>query len=266
MSISNTADDIMKKTGVMLILLITLSFSGCTQKSNNNNVIHAYVGAGMQKPMDEIGKMFEKKYGIKVEYDYAGSGYLYSKILASRDGDIFMPGDTFYVNELKKKGLILKYENLTKHIPVIVVQKGNPKNISSLKDLAKPGIKIALGDENIAIGRTVDKILKKAGGNISKGVNKNVVVRGATVKQVLLYVVNKDVDAAIVWRADALEEKNKVDIIPINPKYNIIKTVPIAILNTTKNKSNAEKFYKFVLTDGKKIFEKYGFEISQNNN
>ena len=75
----------MKKAvfGLLIVMAIVLS-SGCMEKTETKQeVIHAYVGAGMQKPMDEIGKLFEEKYGIKVEYDYAGSGYLYSKILAS---------------------------------------------------------------------------------------------------------------------------------------------------------------------------------------
>ncbi|XRP96644.1 molybdate ABC transporter substrate-binding protein [Methanocaldococcus sp. 16A] len=247
----------------LLIVAIVLA-SGCTNKESKEEVIHAYVGAGMQKPMDEIGKLFEEKYGIKVEYDYAGSGYLYSKILASNDGDIFMPGAYFYVGELEKRGYILKYTNFTKHIPVIVVQKGNPKNITCLEDLGKPGVKVALGDENIAIGRTFKKILAKAekdNPGITEKINKNVVVRGATVKQVLLYVIEGQADVAVVWRADAIENKDKVDIIPINPKYNVIKTVPIAILKTTKNKETAEKFYNFVLTEGKEIFKKHGFEV-----
>ncbi|ADC68727.1 molybdenum ABC transporter, periplasmic molybdate-binding protein [Methanocaldococcus sp. FS406-22] len=250
--------------GLLIIIAIVLG-CGCTQKSETKEeVIHAYVGAGMQKPMDEIGKMFEEKYGIKVEYDYAGSGYLYSKILATKEGDIFMPGAYFYVGELEKKGYILKYKNFTKHIPVIVVQKENPKNITCLEDLGKPGIRVALGDDNIAIGRTFKKILQKAekyDPGISEKINKNVVVKGATVKQVLLYVIEGDADAAVVWRADAIENKDKVDIIPINSKYNVIKTVPIAILKTTKNKENAEKFYNFVLTEGKEVFKKYGFEV-----
>ncbi|WP_423793135.1 molybdate ABC transporter substrate-binding protein [Methanocaldococcus indicus] len=254
----------MKKILIIIPILLLVSICGCTNKENSKEVIHAYVGAGMQEPMDEIGKLFEKKYGIKVEYTYAGSGYLYSQILSSKSGDIFMPGALYYVNELKKKGMILNYTNITKHIPVIVVQKGNPKHITSILDLAKPGVKIALGDSNIAIGRATNKIFEKLDKDypgISEKINKNVVVKGATVKQVLFYVMEKQVDAAIVWRADAIENKDKVDIIDISPKYNVIKTIPIAILSTTKNKEAAEKFYNFVITDGKKIFKKYGFEV-----
>ena len=95
----------MKKAvfGLLIVMAIVLS-SGCMEKTETKQeVIHAYVGAGMQKPMDEIAKMFEKKYGIKVEYDYAGSGYLYSKILATKEGDIFMPGLISMLESLKRK-------------------------------------------------------------------------------------------------------------------------------------------------------------------
>ena len=77
----------------------------------------------------------------------------------------------------------------------------------------------------------------------------------------MLYVIEGQADAAVVWRADAIESKDKVDIIPIDPKYNVIKTVPIAMLKTTKNRENAEKFYNFVLTEGEEIFKKHGFEV-----
>ncbi len=260
----------MKKRCLTLIFLIGVFFLTATCSKNKKKTLKkevsllVYSGAGMQKPMDEISEKFSKKFGVKVFCDYAGSGYLYAKILSSKKGDLFMPGAFFYVKRLEDKGLIIKYANVAKHIPVIAVPKGNPKHIKSLFDLAKPGIKIALGDKNIAIGKTTVKILKKVEKfypGITRKIMKNVVVTGASVKQVLLYVLENQVDAAIVWRADAIENKDKVDILPINSKYNVIKTIPIAILKYTQNKDMAEKFYNYVLTEGKKIFKKHGFVV-----
>ncbi len=249
--------------GIVLIVLTSVLL-GCSQKAETGKVIHVYCGAGMRKPMDEIAKEFEKEYGVKVLCDYAGSGYLLAKIEATKSGDIFMPGDYIYVKKLLDKGDIIEYKNFTKHIPVIVVPKGNPKHITCFEDLAKPGVRLAVGDENIAIGVALKKILAKAEKyhpGIGEEIMKNVVVKGATVKQVLLYAIEGQVDAAIVWRADALENKDKVEIIPINESYNVIKTVPIAILKFTKDEELAKKFYDFVLTKGRKIFEKHGFVV-----
>ncbi len=253
----------MRSFAVAMIVVLTVMLLGCVQQAGEK-VIHVYCGAGMRKPMDEIAKDFEKEYGVKVLCDYAGSGYLLAKIEATKSGDIFVPGDYIYVKKLLDKGEIIEYKNFTKHIPVIVVPKGNPKNITCFEDLAKPGVRLAIGDENIAIGVAMKKILanaEKYHPGISEKIMKNVVVKGATVKQVLLYAIEGQVDAAVVWRADALENKGKVDIIPINESYNVIKTVPIAILKFTKDEKLARKFYDFVLTRGREIFEKHGFVV-----
>ncbi len=261
-----------------IILSLFVVFSGCINNTNdnyeNNNgkivELKIYCGAGMQQPMDEIKTEFEKKYpNIKINYDYGGSGALYSKIEMTNKGDLYLPGAYFYVEKLNKEGKILKYENITKHIPVIVVKRGNPKKINSLEDLGKNNIKVALGEENIAIGRASKKIFsnyikingEKGNTTVEKILN-NTVVRGATVKQVLMYVELNNVDGAIVWRADALSS-DKVDIIPINEKYNTIKTIPLSILKSTDHLTESELFYNYVLSEenGKKIFEKYGFVI-----
>ncbi|ABR55511.1 molybdenum ABC transporter, periplasmic molybdate-binding protein [Methanococcus vannielii SB] len=249
--------------GILSLIFLCAIFSGCIGNLSNDKVIHAYVGAGMQGPMDEIGVEFEKKYGIKVEYDYSGSGALLSKIIMSNKGDIFMPGDYSTIYRLQEKEMIKEYSNVTKHIPVIIVQKGNPKNIQGIRDLEKEGLKIAVGEESIAIGAVFPKILEKAdkNGNISKNVKSNVVVKGITVKQVLFYVSEKTVDCAIIWRADALTLPESVDIVPIESEYNIIKTVPISILGTTKDYDSSKLFYDYVNNEGKAIFKKHGFMV-----
>ncbi|MBP2171813.1 molybdate ABC transporter substrate-binding protein [Methanococcus voltae] len=267
---------------VLLVLsVVTMTaFSGCmsdtgatdgpqTQSTGSSEPIRALVGAGMQIPMDEIAEVYEQKYGVKIEYDYSGSGALYSKIVASNSGDIFMPGDSSYIFKLQEsKGYVAKYENITKHVPVIAVQKGNPKNIQCLDDLAKDDVKLSLGEKSIAIGKTFNKILAKAetkGLNITSKVKENTLVEAGTVKQTLMYVCQKQADAAVVWRADALSRSDEVDVIEIDPQYNTIKTIPVAILTTSDN-PNTEKFYEFIITEGLPIFEKNGFVLLNDTN
>jgi molybdate transport system substrate-binding protein len=48
------------------------------------------------------------------------------------------------------------------HVQVIAMKKGNPKNITSITDLTRDGVKIALGDVNAtAIGKAIAKILER---------------------------------------------------------------------------------------------------------
>ena len=73
-----------------------------------------------------------------------------------------MPGSTVEFKTAKDQGLVNASQMVAYHVPVIVVQKGNPKNITSLKDFARPGLKIALGDVNAtAIGKAGAKMFQK---------------------------------------------------------------------------------------------------------
>jgi molybdate transport system substrate-binding protein len=65
--------------------------------------IMVFAGAGMRQPLREIGNSFEKKYGTKVVYDFAGSGRLGNKILGGQIPDLFIPGSAKWAKILKKK-------------------------------------------------------------------------------------------------------------------------------------------------------------------
>jgi molybdate transport system substrate-binding protein len=48
------------------------------------------------------------------------------------------------------------------HVQVIAMKKGNPKNITSITDLTRDGLKITLGDvDATAIGKVTAKILER---------------------------------------------------------------------------------------------------------
>ena len=72
----------------------------------------------------------------------------------TRKGDVFIAGSTVEYNIAKNQSLVGPYQHGAYHVPVIAVQKGNPKNITRLEDFAQPGLKVALGDVNAtAIGK-----------------------------------------------------------------------------------------------------------------
>jgi len=217
-----------------------------------------FSGSGMKLPMDEIIKLFKKQYPtINITVDYGGSGYLLSKILILKKGNIFIPGDTSFLNKLKKIKAIHKINIFAKHIPVII----SKKNIHSIYELASPNIKIAIADKNVAIGKATDKILKriqKKNSNLYHKIIHNITVKGSSVKQVVFYVLYGNVDVGIVWKADTYNLPKKINIIPIPNEINEIKEIPIAILKYGKLELS-KKFYNFFITKGIKIFEKYGF-------
>ncbi|SDN93960.1 molybdate transport system substrate-binding protein [Desulfonauticus submarinus] len=244
-----------------LILAAVFCFSVSSSAAQN---LLIYAGAGLIKPMEELKQNFEQKYKVRVNIHYGSSGELFGMIATGKYCDIFIPGAYKYTQDALKNGWIIQksIKNLVLHIPVIVVPKGNPAHINTLSDLAKPGIKVALGDpKSPAIGKVSKKLLTNLG--IYKEVLKNTKVLAPTVNQLLIYVALKQVDAAIIWQdlTAWAENKNKIQIIPISPQNNIIKTIPTAITIACKQKKLAALFNEYISSpEGLKIWEKWGFK------
>jgi len=246
-----------------LIALIAIGLiPGCSGGKERENALLIYVGAGMKDPMKEIAKGFEKEYEVKVTYIYGGSGVLFSQIDMQRIGDLFLPGSELHLETARQKGYIDSYKPVVKHVPIIMVAPGNPKDIHSLEDLSKEGVRISLGRENAcAICRLTPLILKKAG--VYDKVVANAVTSSRTaVSEMCLDVTLGQADAAVVWKslANKYERQGKAEIIEIDERYNIIETIPIGVLKFTQDKDSAEKFRDYAISR-KDIWEKWGYEL-----
>ena len=244
----------------VLVLGLSLSF-GCAKKEERkvSGTLLVYSGAGIRKPMDEIGSLFKERYGIEVKYNYAGSNTLLSQMELYQRGDVYQPGATYYFNIAKEKGFIGYGKFVAYHVPVIAVPKGNPANIACLDDLTKPGVRVAFGDPKAcAIGRLGEKIFKK--NKIFKAVEKNIVTRAATVNELIIYVSMGQVDAAITWEESVLFAKKETSIVEIPKGQNIIKVIPIGTLTFSENEDMAKKFVDFCTSDeGKAVYKKWCF-------
>lgn len=220
--------------------------------------IMVYSGAGLKKPMDEIGAAFKDQYGVAVEYNYAGSGAQLSEMELTQQGDVFMPGAATYLDTAEDKGFVSSRENVAYHIPVITVPAGNPAGITSLEDLAQPGVKLVWGDPEVAaIGKTGIKILKNAG--IYKEAWKNVVATFPTMNEVASHIALGQADGAInFWDTVKFDENTEVIQIPEN--VNDIELIPVASLSFSEYPDTAAEFVQFCVSEqGKAIFEKHGF-------
>lgn len=234
--------------------------SGSTTGDEVKSII-AYSGAGLRKPIEELGKMFEDRTGIEVQFTYGGTAQLIGQILTIDKGDVLLPGDVEELKPLREKDKVGAEKPVVYHIPILAVPQGNPANVKSLDDLKKPGIKIVLGDpEANPIGKLSDKVLKEKG--IFEEVEPNIVARAATVNEMFAYLAMKQADASIIWE-DNLVGNEKIEIVETSDLDKYIKKVPIVTLKCSKNPEEATQFLDFVASkEGIEIWEKWGFRPS----
>ncbi len=110
----------------------------------------------------------------------------------------------------------------------------------------------------MAYGTIAAEILDRAG--IKAAVTKNVVVYGATVKQLALYVAQGEVDASIIGRADAFQFKDRVAMVAIPEIYYDEEIAPAAVLRSSTNIQAATALQDFLASpEALAVFEDFGF-------
>jgi len=224
-----------------------------------------FAGSASKPPTMEAAKEFTKKTGIKVDIVFGGSGYVLSQMKLTRQGDIYFPGSSDYMQIAKEKKLIVpKSEKIVVYlVSAINVQKGNPKNIHELKDLTKKGLRVAIANPNgVCVGAYAVEIIEK---NFTKKqkeqFRKNLINYTSSCAKTANAISLKQVDAVIGWRVFHYWNSDLIDTIPLK-KDEIIRIgyIPIAISIYSKHKTLAQKFINFLLSDeGKKIFAKYHY-------
>ena len=249
---------------IISIISIVSIISACSRNNQTTVILHA--GAGLRDAADELIKVFEKENpNIKINANYAGSGRLLGQIITGNLGGLFMPGDAFYVDQAIKKDVAIKNtkNKVAYFVPVIFTQKDNPKNIRLLKDFERKNIRIGLGDERAAaIGKRTLKIFEKNKIPYDK-IKKQVMVKTATVNELGIAIAAKTVDVVILWDVIARQFAKSGDIIPIPLSENIISEIPIVLLKSTADKSAAQKFINFCISEkGKEILKEKGYNVN----
>jgi molybdate transport system substrate-binding protein len=207
-----------------------------------------YCGAGIQPVAEALTQAFTEASGIGVTTTYAGSGRLLGQLASSQVGDLFMPGSAFYVDSAIGRNLACA-ETLRKvayFVPVIAVPKGNPDQVTTLRDLAEKPLRLGLGDERaVAVGKHAIKLFEKNQIPYAEVV-KHVVYRSGTVNELGVALQMKHIDAAIMWDANARQFTSAVDMIEIPAEQNLVSTIPVVVLTCSQSYNDAQRFVEFV--------------------
>lgn len=253
----------MKKLMLFGAACVVLALVGCKSEKpeqSESEELLLYCGAGIRPPVAQMVEQFENEHGVKIVTDYAGSEVLLSKIKLTRKGDLYMPGDKHYVEQAAAEDMILSEKSVCYFVPTIMVRKGNPKNIRRLQDLLKAGVKLGVGDAKAcAIGRKTKQIFAK--NNIAwEDVEKNLAFQSLTVNELGMQIQTGSLDAVIVWDAIVGYYSEHGTEVPIPPEKNVISTVNIGVLSFTENRSLAEKFVEFAVSEaGQHIFAEHKY-------
>jgi molybdate transport system substrate-binding protein len=244
-----------------LLLMLAMVIASCDSASGSVSV---FAAAGAKVAIDEASQRFQEEHGTQIEASYGGGGEVLTRMVVTETGDVFIAPEQEFMKSAVEQGAVDPdtIETLAYMIPVLAVQKGNPKQITALTDLAKPGIRIAIArPEATLVGKYAHAIFQKAG--LADEIEKNIVTEAARPDLLVTWLSMGNVDAAITWHFYQDLAPDDIEVVRLPPEQLTgIGEMQAAVSTYSKNRDLAESFVDFLASaEGKATFDEHGYIV-----
>lgn len=220
-----------------------------------SGTITVFAASSLTKVFTALGTQFEAAHpGTTVKFSFGASSTLAQQIIAGAPADVFASASTKSMTQVTAAGDASGPKDFATNLAEIAVAPDSASKVTSLADLAKPGIKVALCQAQVPCGELATKVLSNA------KITVKPVTQGLDVKSTLAYVTGGQVDAAIVYVTDVKAAGSTVKGVLIPAAENSTTSYPIATVKGTKNAALAAAFDELVLgTAGQSALSEAGF-------
>lgn len=227
------------------------------------NTLQVWSCGGLAEAFIPANKRFKEKTGVEIAYTGAFAAALGKSLLGSATTEVFAGRVLGLAKKLCNAGKMISFKPLCFTSYVLVTPKGNPAGISSIQDLAKPGVKVILSPEaSPPGGKAVTGLLKKAG--VVEKAMENCVIKSTCVQRAMEDLIDGKGDVSVVEKRLTRMKlfRGKSEIIPIPEKFFPPPplTFTIGIMKHAKNPRLAEYYIDFIRSEeGQRFFEEAGF-------
>ena len=256
----------MRRIGVLGFLLSTMLLAAlvsCSSKSPSSSQpsqasgsIVVFAAASLKPAFTQISQQFKTDNpGSGVDFDFGGSSELATQLTQGAAADVFASADTAQMDTVTKAGLLAgNPTHFASNTLVIVAAPGNPKNIGSFADLAKPGLNVVVCREPVPCASATERI------EDNTGVHLNPASEEPAVSDVLAKVTHGEADAGLVYVTDARSAGNEVSTVKFAESAAAAVAYPIAVLKHASQPALAQKFIDLVTgATGQKVLSQAGF-------
>ena len=258
-----------RRAPLALAVAVALGVAACGSSSTSSgSVTTVSTNAALTGPLsvfaaaslteafqDEQHTLETKAPDLSLAYNFAGSQALVTQIQQGAPADVFAAADTKNMDKLVSAGLVETPKTFAHNKLEIAVQPGNPKHISGLADLEKPGVTLVLEDPSVPAGNYARQAFQNAGLPAPKPASNEL-----DVKSTLAKLTSGDADAVIVYVTDVTAAGNKVTGVQIPDNQNVVATYPIAVIKASKHARAAEAFVDEIVSGtGQQALHARGF-------
>lgn len=229
----------------------------------------AYTAASLKGASGKLAEGYAAMYpGRSVVFNLDGTQALTTQVENGAYADVFISASPKYTTQLTKGNYFVDgtAKTLTTNYVIVILPAKNPAGITSLADLAKPNVKIARAASTVPVGIATDAAIGNLAASTygqvwNDSVNKNTVTYETSEPSVATKVALGEVDAGFVYESTSTAAKpGTYQSITIPKADNYLQTYSIAVLSGSGQKSVAQDFENYMLSDaGQQVLLSYGF-------
>ena len=270
----------MRRFAVTIAALAAIAVAGCSSSSSSSTAsspasssspaaagagssaaaqtgaITVFAAASLMGTFTQIGKQFEAAHpGDTVKFSFGGSSTLATQITGGAPADVFASAAPANMDTVVTAGDASNPKDFAKNTAEVAVPPANPGQVTSVNDLAKSSVKVALCQPKVPCGVVASEVFKNA------GVTVKPVTLQPDVKSVLTQVELGNVDAGMVYVTDVKAAGAKVKGVPISAGDNASTLYPIATISSSTHQAEAAAFVDYVLSPaGEQVLAAAGFQ------
>ena len=212
---------------------------------------------GVNRPaLEDTLNAFEKREGCRLTRVYNGCGILVAQMKAGARPDAYLACDVSFMGQVQD--LFFEPVNISEMAILIAMPKGNPRGITSLRDLTKEGLKLGVGNpQQGALGALTERML--AGAGLLQGVMANVRSQTPTADMLVNQLRAGGLDAVLVYESNISQVREHVDTVRIDlPGATAIQ--PFAIARGSQHQQLAQRLlHALTSAESQEKYKEAGF-------
>ena len=250
------------KLVTVAVAIAALAVAGCGSGGSSSSgggkpdlVVSA--AASLKDAFTQYGQHFPQ---ANLRASFAGSDELAAQIQQGVKPDVFASANTKLPDQLFQKGLVEKPVVFAGNRLVIAVPASGAK-VTSLADLEKPGVTIAMGSATVPVGAYTRKVLSGLPKADSAKLLANVRSNEPDVAGVVGKVTQGAVDAGFVYITDVDATDGKLKAIELPKSLQPQVAYGVAVVKGAKHPKQAQEFINGLLHGaGQQALKAAGFE------
>lgn len=192
-------------------------------------------------------------------FSFGGSDQLAFQVEQGAPADVFAAASPRYAQALFRKGLVTAPRTFATNSVVVLVPRANPAGITSVTDLARPGVKVVMASPGVPAGDYARAALGRLG---LRGVLPNVVSEEPDVKGVTAKVALGEADAGFAYATDARPVRGRVRAIALPAAAAAVAEYQVAVVTDAPHPAAARAFVSRLLSpEGHRVLVAHGFRV-----